>query len=211
MHFIPDHVYHLYNRGNNKQRIFFTERNYQFFLEKIKTQLSPVCEIVCWCLMPYHFHLMVYVTQKSCCERASFGGKPMQELAYRIGILLSSYSQAINKQNGTTGSLFQQKTKAKCVSCLQSGCGDQSNLNAVSTNDNYLITCLHYIHQNPWKANLVNQLEDWKYSSFRQYIGKDNHLSCHHDLLRSLTGYQIDTFYQDSYGVLDKEVLKNIW
>lgn len=195
MHFIPDHVYHLYNRGNNKQPIFFSEGNYQFFLEKIKTQLSPVCEIVCWCLMPNHFHLMVYATNKSCGERASFGGKPMHELAYRIGVLLSSYSQAINKQNRTTGSLFQQKTKSKCV----------------STNDNYLITCLHYIHQNPWKANLVNQLEDWKYSSFRQYIGKDTHLNCNQNLLRSLIGYQTDTFYQDSYGALDKEILENIW
>lgn len=196
MHFIPGHVYHLYNRGNNKQAIFFAERNYQFFLEKIKKQLSPVCEIVCWCLMPNHFHLMVYATEESCRERASFGGKSMQELAYRIGVLLSSYSQAINKQNGTTGSLFQQKTKAKWIT---------------ATNDNYLITCLHYIHQNPWKAKLANQLEDWIYTSFRQYIGKDNQLICNQDVLRLLTGCQMNTFYQDSYNVLDKKVLENIW
>ena len=63
--------------------------------------------------MPNHFHLIIKATEESIIERPSFGGKPMQEFPYRIGILLSSYCQAINKQNKTTGSLFQQKTKAK--------------------------------------------------------------------------------------------------
>ena len=127
MHFTPENVYHIYNRGNNKQPIFFNDRNYHFFLNKINKQLSPISEILCWCLMPNHFHLMVYATEKSCAEQSSFGGKPMQEFAYQLGVLLSSYSQAINKQNGTTGSLFQQKTKAKLVS----GRGAQSDLNAL--------------------------------------------------------------------------------
>jgi putative transposase len=61
----------------------------------------------------------------------------MQELSYRIGILLSSYSQAINKQNQTTGSLFQQKTKAK----------DLFQYNEPGKH-NYIVNCMHYIHQN---------------------------------------------------------------
>jgi len=107
MHFIPNEVYHIYNRGNNKQTIFFSHENYLFFLRKINTQLKPICDILCWCLMPNHFHFIVNTKDESCISRPAFGGKPMQELSYRLGILLSSYSQAINKQNGTTGSLFQ--------------------------------------------------------------------------------------------------------
>jgi len=205
MHFTPDNVYHIYNRGNNKQPIFFNDRNYRFFLHKVKNQLSPVCEILCWCLMPNHFHLMVYTTGKSCHERSSFGGKPMQELPYRIGVLLSSYSQAINKQNGTIGSLFQQKTKAKCIT--GSDRDAESDLNA---SGNYLITCLHYIHQNPLKANLVIQLEDWEYSSFQEYIGRDTYLNSNKTLLLSLTGYEFSIFYEDSYEVLDLEEVENI-
>jgi len=205
MHFTPNNVYHIYNRGNNKQLIFFSDRNYCFFLEKIKAQLSPVCEILCWCLMPNHFHLMVYATGKSCHERSSFGGKPMQELPYHIGVLLSSYSQAINKQNGTIGSLFQQKTKAKCIT--GTGRDAESDLNA---SGNYLITCMHYIHQNPLKANLVSQLEDWEYSSFKQYMGVDALLNSNKTLLLSLTGYESSTFYEDSYAVLDQEEVENI-
>ncbi len=204
MHFVEGNVYHIYNRGNNKHRIFFNDRNYQFFLDKIKNQLSPVCEILCWCLMSNHFHLMIYATEKSCIERPSFGGKPMQELPYRIGMLLSSYSQAINKQNTTTGSLFQQKTKAKCITA-DTGRDAPSDLTGITST--YLITCMHYIHQNPWKANLVDQLEDWKYSSFREYIGQDTYLKSNKALLLSLTAYDESTFYEDSYAVLDAETV----
>jgi putative transposase len=205
MHFIPDQVYHIYNRGNNKQRTFLYEKNYYFFLTKIEKQISPVCNILAWCLMPNHFHLLIYATEESCIERASFGGKPMQELSYQIGILLSSYSQAINKQNKTTGSLFQQKTKAKCITTLDIDC-DPGNVN-----NSYLITCMHYIHQNPWKAGLANGMENWKFSSFHNYIGGNIVLKCDHDLLLALTAYSMTTFYEDSYSVIDDENIRMLF
>ena len=37
MHFEPNQIYHVYNRGNNKQPVFVTEANYHYFLQKIKT------------------------------------------------------------------------------------------------------------------------------------------------------------------------------
>ena len=126
----------------------------------------------------------------------------MQEFAYQLGVLLSSYSQAINKQNGTTGSLFQQKTKAKVVT----GRDAQSGLNG-----NYLTTCTHYIHQNPWKAGLVKKLEDWRFSSFNQYIGSDSYEMCNSGLLLSLTGFDMENFYEESYAVLEKIEVKAIW
>ncbi len=54
-------LYHIYNQGNNRQRIFFTTENYLFFLKKIKLHVLPYADILAWCLMPNHFHLMVYV------------------------------------------------------------------------------------------------------------------------------------------------------
>lgn len=83
----------------------------------------------------------------------------MQEFAYRTGILLSSYSQAINKQNKTTGSLFQQKTKAKIL------CEEVDG-----KKENYLENCFFYIHSNPVKGGLVKDLNDWPYSSYLDYI-----------------------------------------
>lgn len=200
MHFLQGEVYHVYNRGNNKQRIFFEPRNYYFFLQKVKAQLSPVCEILAWCLMPNHFHFMLYITDKSCIERPAFGGKPMQELPHQIGKLLSSYSQAINKQNGTTGSLFQQKTKAKCLTNQ-----------AITGAGNHLVNCMHYIHQNPLKARLVARMEDWYFSSFRGYAGLRTPLACQSSRLFELTGYRLSSFYKDSYGVIDPGIIEELF
>ena len=135
----------------------------------------------------------------------SFGGKPMQKLPYRIGVLLSSYSQAINKENNTTGSLFQQKTKAKLLTY------DQVHHFGPNSRPSYTVTCMHYIHQNAWLAGLVQKIEDWDYSSFPDYIGKRNGHLCNKELLYKLTGYDADHFHQDSYGATDAELLKGIF
>ncbi len=71
----------------------------------------------------------------------------------KIGILLSSYTKAINKRYGRHGSLFQNHSNAKPVPY-----------------DRYLITLLTYIHQNPVRSKLVDKAEDWKYSSYQDYI-----------------------------------------
>lgn len=185
MQYQPDHIYHIYNRGNNKQRIFFSDENYWFFAGKLEKHLKPVCDILCWCLMPNHFHLVISATEESCKVRPAFRLTQVQELSYRIRVILSSYSQAINKQNKTTGSLFQQKTKSKPVENKRGG--------------DYLINLIHYCHQNPWKANLVDKMEDWPYSSFSDYCGFRHHDLCNQQLLMELTGYSPEDFYADSY------------
>jgi len=61
MNFEIDNIYHIYNQGNNRQKIFYGERNYVFFVEKIRRHILPYADVLAWCLMPNHFHLMVYV------------------------------------------------------------------------------------------------------------------------------------------------------
>lgn len=63
MQFSSNEIYHIFNRGNNSQRIFFNRENYLFFLKKIKTYISSYADILAWCLMPNHFHLMVYINR----------------------------------------------------------------------------------------------------------------------------------------------------
>lgn len=128
----------------------------------------------------------------------------MQELAYRIGILLSSYSQAINKQNHTTGSLFQQKTKARCIACPEDQLGSGNK-------KQYIITCMKYIHQKPEKANLVQKLEDWENSSFRHYTGMETLLPCNKILMEELTGLGEKDFYDECYGSIEEVDLAEIW
>ena len=193
MEFQLNETYHIYNRGNNRQRIFFNHENYLYFLGKMKRQIMPVCDILCWCLMPNHFHIVVYANRESCLTRSAFGGKTIQQLSFSIGKLLSSYSQAINNQNKTTGSLFQQKTKSK----------ELTTVNSQNRQGSYLINSMHYCHQNPWKAGLVKKMEDWPYSSFLDYSGLRNGKLCNKELLMELTGYDLMNFYKDSYGVID--------
>ncbi len=176
MHFVPNEIYHLYNRGNNKQRIFFSERNYQFLLRKIEKEWKQYCDIICYCLMPNHFHFIL-IPNKEACETVELKGIPshLQNLSSAIGKTLSSYTRAINLQNDTTGTLFQKKTKAKCLT-------NNSSLQPAGSNSDYLLTCFNYIHQNPVKANLVTRIEDWPYSSFAEYnqSQSNNNGICNH-------------------------------
>jgi len=96
--------------------------------------------------MPTHFHFLIYVRSKE-----------TELIKKNIGILLSSYTKAINKAFSRTGSLFQNHTKTKLI-----------------TDERYLLTLTNYIHQNPLRLGLVKKLVDWEFSSYRDYIGKRN-------------------------------------
>ena len=200
MNFDKGEFYHVYNRGNNQQVIFFTERNYFFFLKKIREQLLPVADIIAYCLMPNHFHFLLRATEDGLKERESFGGKSMQQLAYRIGILLSSYSQAINKQNNTTGSLFQQKTKAKILSEVNDG-----------SRTSYFEQCFHYIHQNPAVAGIVKDVSEWTYSSYPDYIGQRNGTLCGEEIFYSLTGLKVEDIKNKTIEKIDEKILDKLF
>lgn len=108
MEIIEGEVYHIYNRGNNGLQIFFTRENYLYFIKKLKRELLPYCDLLAYCLMPNHFHLMISTKESDKAIRGTINAG--------IGILLRSYTRAIQKQQNITGSLFQQKTKAKKLS-----------------------------------------------------------------------------------------------
>src|SRR5688572_20112195 len=109
MHFISGNVYHIYNRGINKQVIFFNERNYNFFLYKLRKHLYPHCSILAYCLMPTHFHLMIKADERS---EVLINHVLINQNVISNGMrhLLSSYSKSINKQESRSGNLFQQNT-----------------------------------------------------------------------------------------------------
>ena len=96
--------------------IFFNHDNYLFFLKKLKRHVLPHADILAWCLMPNHFHLMVYVNQVLVSVNTdgvppgvTDGVTPSHPVSNthsklkvisfndNIGILLRSYSRAVNK------------------------------------------------------------------------------------------------------------------
>lgn len=191
MIFENNHIYHIYNQGNNKQKIFFRRENYLFFLQKMKEYIVPFGDIMAWCLIPNHFHWMVYVREKIITidrESDSRGGTINSTPAFpgnesfnkSIGILLASYTRAINKQENTTGSLFREKTKAECVTQLNGITPSFYNsdygtiINISNSEIEYPQVCFNYIHENPVKAGLVKKVEDWEFSSARDLCGIRN-------------------------------------
>ena len=195
MEFFENELYHIYNRGNNRQPIFFNTDNYLFFIKKVRKFILPYCDILAYCLMPNHFHFLVNTDHRTIATK-TIADKEKNILSEGIRMLLSSYTQAINKQNKTTGSLFQQNTKAKTIT-------KGSKL--------YDLLCFHYIHQNPIKAKLVEKMEGWEYSSFKDYCGLRKGTLCNQELAFQLLGLEKKSFYEDSYRIIDTDDLKNIF
>lgn len=188
MQFETGVIYHIYNQGNNRGKIFFTDRNYLFFLKKMRLFLLPYADILCYCLMPNHFHWLVCVQKPSLVLDTG----QTRTLNDSIAILLRSYTRAINIQEGRTGSLFRKGTKAKdgnvdtliTVDTFRTEYGDIRALPDLE----YGLTCFKYIHANPVKANMVNKDIDWPYSSASDYAGLRNGTLCNQVLAKTLLG-----------------------
>ena len=158
--------YHIYNRGSDKRAIFMDERDCERFMEclkefntekninirdlrdqrEVKTPLDPISgklvEVFCYCLMPNHFHLIL----KELVE----GG--IAKFMHKVGI---GYTMYFNKKYERSGHLFQGKYKHKEIDA-----------------DFYLTYLTGYIHLNPVMSGLVRRPEQYKYSSYLDYLGK---------------------------------------
>ena len=183
MQFEEGHIYHIFNRGNNSVKIFYKKENYLFFIKKIEKYILPYTGILAWCLMPTHFHLLIYV-------RNVILGK--QDLNHSIGIMLRSYTRAIQNQESFTGSLFQQGTKAKCLSEIDSYKTSFQTVNGITVYPDlqnhlqYPVICFNYIHFNPVRDGLANQPEDWEFSSYSDYLGVSKYAITDKDLAYEL-------------------------
>jgi REP element-mobilizing transposase RayT len=132
---VADTYQHVYARGQSRQKLFADEEDYITFLNLLERYLSAeeakdpwgvsypnFCnkiELLAYCLMPNHIHLLVYVRQPGAM------GRLMQSL-------LVSYSRYFNKKYKRSGSPFESRYKASMIS-------DESYLEHIS----------RYIHLNP--------------------------------------------------------------
>ena len=61
MQLYPEMYYHIYNRTNNNELLFKSEENYLYFLRKYRQHLETLLQTLAYCLMPTHFHFLVYI------------------------------------------------------------------------------------------------------------------------------------------------------
>jgi REP element-mobilizing transposase RayT len=189
-------IYHIYNRGINKQIIFSSPGNYIYFLGKVRKHLLPVCDILCYCLMPNHFHFLIHANEKSILP-VKTGAVEMQLVSASVKHWLSSYTKGYNKMYGRTGSLFVQNTHCK-----------QIVFDVYHRQGSF--ACFNYIHQNLWKSGMVAKIEDWRYSSFNDYVGLRNGTLCNQKKAYELLALQKEVIYKESYGTLDPEKIRKL-
>ena len=161
----------------------------------MKKHISPFASIISWCLMPNHFHFVVFVfhdevelESDNLIEQNNKTIKT-QSLNQSFGVLLSSYTKAIQNQEKITGSLFQKRTKAKLIfdevkiepAYWNTAFGNQIN---IYEGKSYLETCIVYIHQNPVYSGLVKSAEDWEFSSLRDFVGLRDGKLLDYDILK---------------------------
>lgn len=174
----PGRYYHVFNRGINRTKIFQEERNYYFFLEKFIKYLGGKVDVHAYCLMPTHFHFLLYILSEILSEDVSealkgfpTANQPHQTIELLEPVVHSptrceltpiekafkdffiSYAKAFNKAYDRTGSLFQKKFKRKEVDT-----------------DSYYGTVIGYIHLNPVEAKLCHHPSEWKFSSYNGII-----------------------------------------
>jgi len=160
----PEKFYHIWNRGNNRENLFYRPANYEYFLRLYDQFLDPVAETYAFCLLPNHFHLLVRTRnvdgwQKPVSPAGETGNRsnPVSRAFQRF---FTSYSQAINVQQSRTGSLFQKPFKRLEVSCTKQ-----------------LAALVHYIHVNPQHHGIIGDFRHYPWSSYRRVlIGKPSKL-----------------------------------
>lgn len=166
IHLSNREIYHIYNRGTDKRKIFLSAKDHQRFIDGLivfnrKETLDgrhfvdllecdneyPLVNIIAYCLMPNHFHLLL--------EQLTDDG-----VAKFIQKMATSYTMYFNKKNERTGALLQGVFKRSHVK-----------------NNSRLLDLSRYIHANPLKilqAQNIDRKEkllNYPWSSFPDYAG----------------------------------------
>lgn len=182
---VEKEYYHIYNRGNGKNKIFGSKEDYERFAKLLYVCNSeknftfrdsiieqkidawdfergePIVEILAWVLMPNHFHVILTSHRSDLWEKYN----PITEFMRKLS---TAYVMYFNKKYNRTGSLFEGKFKSK-------------NINK----ENYFNYLFSYIHLNPikliqsdWQENgiknkkeAISFLMNFPYSSFQDFYG----------------------------------------
>lgn len=130
--------YHIILRGNNKQLLFYDEKDCDFFLKRVFKYADQLeVKIYSYCLMGNHVHILL-------------GNAPKETLSLFVQKLANSYVYYFNHKYDCSGHLFQGRFKSEPIE-----------------DDVYLKNVLRYIHKNPQNAGLC-KINEYKWSSYKQ-------------------------------------------
>lgn len=181
-------IYHIYNRCNGNEKMFIEEKNYDFFLKKLNLYALPVADILTYCFMPNHFHLMVRIKTETEIREAFPKVKKLEHLiSKQFSNLFSCYTQSFNKTYKRKGSLFMKNFKRKEVE-----------------SDKYFFKLVYYIHANPVNHGYTTNIMHWRWCSYGIYLnGRRSFIN--KELLMQKFGSleQFISFHENKYAILD--------
>jgi putative transposase len=132
--------YHVINRGNAGRDVFLKDGDYEAFLKAMRhAGVEVPMPVLAYCLMPNHFHLVVWPTADG-------------DLSRWMHWLLNTHVRRYHQHYHSSGHLWQGRFKAFPIE-----------------QDEHLLTVLRYVERNPVRANLVRRAEQWRWSSVSQW------------------------------------------
>ena len=141
-----DTPHHITQRGNNRQDVFFTDGDREFYLDGLRDQSDRYAlRIMAFCLMTNHVHLVAIPTRED-------------SLAKALGRTHYYHSRSINALHGRSGHLWQNRF----YSC--------------PLDEGHYWAAARYVERNPVRAKMVRRAEAYAWSSAKAHVdGKDPH------------------------------------
>lgn len=137
------YFYHIVVKGISKEYIFEKEEYMKEYKKIISKKLETSnINILAYCIMNNHAHFLIY--SPNCRDL----GKYMQRVN-------TTYSNFYNRTNKREGYVFKDRYHSQEI-----------------LNQKHLYSCLRYIHNNPVKAKIVRTMNEYKYSSYNEFLGK---------------------------------------
>lgn len=202
---VNNQYYHIFNRGSDKRDIFLQTRDYKRFQQtfyyyqftgpKLRfskfaksdlkifkpDQANKLVEIICYCLMPNHFHFLI--------KQLKNNGIPTF-----ISNLCNSYTKYFNTKYPRVGPLLQGKYQSVLIET-----------------DEQLIHTSRYIHLNPVVSKITTDLNSYLWSSYPEYVTEQEKLCAIKEILSffpSPKKYQEFVAAQIDYGTT-LEIIKH--
>ena len=133
-------IFHVVTRGNNRQKVFRDDKDYQYYLDLLKLYKEEHRFLLYhYCLMPNHVHLILETTSQT----------DLSRLMKQVNL---SYAHHFRKLYKYFGHLWQGRFKSLLIE-----------------RDSYLTACGRYIEMNPVRAKMVGNPEDYPWSTYRFY------------------------------------------
>ena len=144
--YLENSFFHVIVQGINKEYIFQEEKYKNTYLKEInKFSKELNINIIAYCIMDNHAHFLIKTNN-------------MENLSKLMQKVNSKYAKYYNYINDRVGYVFRDRFLSETID-----------------NKRYFIQCIKYIHLNPVKAGIVSSSKNYKYSSYTNFLNKNNY------------------------------------